>query len=178
MASIVIQDACVLINLLASGRFDDIAGGCGLSIAIVSAVAKETMYLHNSDPDEREKIDLTPLFGKGILKILTAESENEKLRYIELTLNLDDGEAESVAIAEARNFALATDDKKARKLIQREGLKIELWSTCALLQHWQNECSISDRDMKSILTNIFSRARYRPKSGHPDFDWWMNILSK
>jgi predicted nucleic acid-binding protein len=136
------------------------------------------MYLHNSDPDEREQIDLAPLFGKGMLTILTADSENEKLRYIELTLNLDDGEDESVAIAEARNFALATDDKKARNLIQREGLKIELWSTCALLRHWQNKCSISDGDMKNVLTNIFNRARYRPKSGHPDFDWWMNLLSK
>jgi predicted nucleic acid-binding protein len=178
MASIVIQDACVLINLLASGRFDDIAGGCGLNIAIAATVAKETMYLHNSAPNEREKINLTPLFENGMLQILAAESENEKLRYIELALNLDDGEAESVAIAEARKFALATDDKKARNLIQKEGLKIELWSTCALLQHWQNKCSIPNDEMKSILTNIFSRARYRPKSGHPNFDWWTNILSK
>jgi hypothetical protein len=62
--------------------------------------------------------------------------------------------------------------------MQREGLKIELWSTGALLQHWQSKCSISDSDMNNVLKNIFSRARYRPKSGHPDFDWWINILSK
>ncbi len=178
MASIVIQDACVLINLLASGRFDDFAGGCGLKIAIASTVAKETMFLHNPNSNEREKIDLMPLIENGILQILAAESENEKLRYVELALNLDDGEAESVAIAEARNFALATDDKKARNLIQREGLKIELWSTGSLLQHWQSKCSISDSDMNDVLKNIFSRARYRPKSGHPDFDWWISILSK
>ena len=178
MASIVIQDACVLINLLASGRFDDIAGGCGFSIAITATVAKETMYLHSPAPNERERIEITPLIANGILQILNAESENEKLRYIELALNLDDGEAESVAIAEARKFALATDDKKARNLIRKEGLKIDLWSTCAILQHWQSKCSISDGEMKTILTNIFSRARYRPKTGHPNFDWWTNILSK
>jgi predicted nucleic acid-binding protein len=85
--------------------------------------------------------------------------------------------AESVAIAEARHFDLATDDKKARRLIEKEGVKIKLWSTCSLLRHWQSKCSISDREMKIILANIFSRARYRPKSGHPDFDWWINILS-
>ena len=177
MASIVIQDACVLINLLASGRFENIASGCGLRFAIASVVVQESMYLHNADSGEREMIDLKPLIEKGILETLTVESENEKLRYIELALNLDDGEAESVAIAEARNLALATDDRKARNLIQRAGLKIELWSTCSLLQHWQGKCSVSDKDLKSVLTNIFKRARYRPKLGHPDFKWWANLSS-
>jgi predicted nucleic acid-binding protein len=177
MSSIVIQDACVLINLLASARFEDIASGCDLRFAIASVVAQESMYLHNGDSGEREMIDLQSLLENGTLEILSAESENEKLRYIELALNLDDGEAESVAIAEARHFALATDDKKARNLIQREGLKIELWSTCSLIQHWQGKCSVPDSDLKLVLTNIFKRARYRPKLGHPDFDWWANLSS-
>jgi predicted nucleic acid-binding protein len=178
MASIVIQDACVLINLLSSGRFEDIASGCGLHFAITQAAAREAMFLHDAESGERKRIDLQPFIEKGILETLAAESENEKLRYIELTLNLDDGEAESVAIAEARNFALATDDRKARNLIQREALKIELWSTCSLLQHWQRKCSVPDKDLKNVLANIFKRARYRPKFGHPDFDWWTNLSSK
>jgi predicted nucleic acid-binding protein len=136
------------------------------------------MYLHNSDSGERELIDLKPLIEKGLLETLAVENENEKLRYIELALSLDDGEAESVAIAEARGFGLASDDRKARNLIQREGLKIELWSTCSLLQQWQSNCSISDGELKSILTNIFKLARYRPKFGHPDFDWWIKLLPK
>jgi predicted nucleic acid-binding protein len=178
MASIVIQDACVLINLIASGRFEDIASGCGLHFAITQAVAREAMFLHHAESGGQERIDLQPFIEKGILETLAAESENEKLRYIELTLNLDDGEAEAVAIAEARNFALATDDRKARNLIQREGLKIELWSTCSLLRHWQGKGSVSDQALRTILTNISGRARYRPKSGHPDFDWWANLSSK
>ena len=175
MDSIVIQDACVLINLLASERFEDIAHGCDLRFAIVSVVAQESMYLHRAGSSERETIDLKPLIAQGLLQTLSADSENEKLRYIELALNLDDGEAESVAIAEARNFALATDDRKARNLIQREGLKIVLWSTCSLLQQWQAKCSIPDEDLKAVLTNIFNRARYRPKPGHPHFQWWTDL---
>lgn len=178
MAAILIQDACVLINLLGSGRFNDLAAGCGIEFAIVSAVSRETLYLHSPDPSVREQINLQPLIKDGTLKILDPENENEKLRYIELALSLDDGEAESVAIAESRHFALATDDKKARKLIQNEGIKIELWSTCSLLQLWQNQCSVSDADMKIVIENIFNRARYRPKNGHPGFDWWVGLLSK
>ncbi len=104
MASIVIQDACVLINLLSSGRFEDIASGCGLDFAITQAAAREAMFLHDAESGERKRIDLQPFIEKGILETLAAESENEKLRYIELTLNLDDGEAESVAIARSPEF--------------------------------------------------------------------------
>jgi predicted nucleic acid-binding protein len=136
------------------------------------------MFLHDAASGERERIDLQPFIENGMLETLAAESETEKLRYIELTLNLDDGEAESVAIAEARHFALATDDKKARKLILREGLKIELWSTCSLLRHWQSKCSVPEGDLSVVLKMIFARARYRPKSGHPDFIWWTTLSSK
>jgi predicted nucleic acid-binding protein len=178
MASILIQDACVLINLLASGRFEDLANGCGFRFAISAGVAQEALFLRNPDSVGREKINLERIVECGILEILTLESEAEKLRYIEIALDLDDGEAESVAIAECRHFALATDDKKARKVIQRRGMKIELWSTCALLQHWQSKCLVSDADMGRALANISSRAKYRPKFGHPDFEWWAKLLSK
>jgi predicted nucleic acid-binding protein len=177
MASIIIQDACVLINLLASGRFEDIANGCGFRFAIASVVAHEALFLHNAHSGERVRIDLQQIIDREILEMLAAESEAEKLRYIEIALDLDDGEAESVAIAEARGFALATDDKKARNIIQRRGLKIELWSTCELLRYWQGKSSISDDDLGSVLANISARAKYRPKFGHPDFEWWAKILS-
>jgi predicted nucleic acid-binding protein len=178
MASIVIQDACVLINLLASGRFNDIAKGCDFQFAIASVVVQEALFLHNAESGEREEIHLQQFIERGILEILTVETEAEKLRYIEMALDLDDGESESIAIAEARNFALATDDKKARNVIQRRRLKIELWSTCGLLQHWQSKCSIPDNDLSCVLANISIRAKYHPKFGHPDFEWWTKLHSK
>jgi predicted nucleic acid-binding protein len=178
MASIVIQDACVLINLLASGRFEDIAGGCGLRFAVASVVSQEAMYLRNDEAGELMLIDLKPLIKKRLLETLTAQSDHEKLRYIELASKLDDGEAESIAIAEARHFALATDDRKARNLIQSEGLKIELWSTCSLLKLWQTKCAISNNDLRGVLITIYQRAKYRPKPGHPDHEWWVKMSSK
>ncbi len=178
MASIVIQDACVLINLLATGRFEEIVRGCGFRFAITYVVAQETLYLRNAESGEREEISVPQLVEDGILEILNVESEVEKLRYIEFAIDLDDGEAESIAIAEARSHALATDDKKARSIIQRRGLKIELWSTCGLLRHWQNKCSVSDDNLSGILKNISIRAKYCPKLGHPDFEWWTTLLPK
>jgi predicted nucleic acid-binding protein len=178
MASIIIQDACVLINLVASGRFREIATGCDLQFAVSSVVSQEALFLHNLDSGEREKIDLQPSIEQGIIKIFSVQSESERLRYIELAVSLDDGEAEAIAIAEGRQFALATDDRKARNVILRGGFKIELWSTCKLLQHWQKECAVQNDVLSNVLVSISQRARYRPKPGHPDSDWWMNLLKK
>jgi predicted nucleic acid-binding protein len=137
-----------------------------------------TRALHNAETGEREKINLQQFVQRGVLEILTVETETEKLRYIEIAIDLDDGEAESIAIAEARSYALATDDRKARNIIVGQSLKIELWSTCELLRRWQNECSILDEDLGGILANISRFAKYRPKCGHPDFDWWTKHCSK
>jgi predicted nucleic acid-binding protein len=178
MAAIVIQDACVLINLWASRRFEDIAIGCDFRFAIASGVAREVLYLRNPDSGEKEKIDLHSGVECGFLQILTLESDVEKARFIEMALDLDDGEAESMAIAETRGIALATDDRKARNIIARRGLTIELWSTCELLRRWQQKRAVSDAEIGAALREISRRAKYRPKFGHPDFDWWRNYLSQ
>lgn len=177
MAGIVIQDACVLLNLLASGRFEDIAQGCGLKFTVVQMVARETLYLRDAATGEHERVDLQPLVDRSLLEVLSIAGHVEQLRYIELATDLDDGEAASMAIAESRRYALATDDKKARALIQRKGLKIELWSTFALLRHWQAKEKIPDSELGMVLINISNRARFRPKPGQPDFAWWSKLCS-
>ena len=178
MASILIQDACVLINLAASGRFQEIATQCGFQFAISSIVSKEALFLRDEDSGERERINLGDFVDRGMLTILTVQSEAEQLRFIELAMSLDDGEAEAIAIAEKRKYALATDDRKARNVILRQGLQVEIWSTCKLIQHWQQKCSISEVEVGIALASISSRAKYRPKPGHADCDWWNKLCPK
>jgi predicted nucleic acid-binding protein len=177
MALVIIQDACVLLNLLASERFADIAGGCGLKFVVAARAASETLYLRHAITGEHELVDLPPLIKNGLLEVVNLAGEGEQLRFIELATDLDDGEAESIAIAESRSFALATDDKKARKVLQRKAINVELWSTGRILQHWQAKAFISDADLSNALKSISERAKFRPKRGHPDFAWWSQIWS-
>jgi predicted nucleic acid-binding protein len=104
------------------------------------------------------------------------KGQAEQIRFIELAVDLDDGEAASIAIAETRGFALATDDKKARALIQRKGVTIKLWSTLELLRHWHLKSGISDGELGGALLNIANRAKFRPKPGHPEFKWWSEAV--
>lgn len=177
MAPILVQDACVLLNLLASGRFDDIATGCGLRFAVVSEVAGEALYLRDAASGEHEPVDLQVFIARGLLEVFALKGQAEQLRFIELAVDLDDGEAASIAIAEARGFALATDDIKARALIQRRAVKIKLWSTFELLRQWQSKAGTTDGELGGVLTNIANRAKFRPKQGHPEFGWWSKAVS-
>jgi predicted nucleic acid-binding protein len=177
MPPILIQDACVLLNVLASGRFADIAGGCGFRFAVVSEVSREALYVRHALTGERERIDLQLFVARGVLEVLTIKGEAEQLRFIELAVDLEDGEAASIAIAEARSFALATDDKKARGLLQRKSVKVDLWSTFELLRRWQAKAGISDAELGSVLLNIANCATFRPRRGQSEFEWWSKIVN-
>ena len=177
MPPILIHDSCVLLNLLASGRFNDISSSCGFRFAVVSEVAREVLYVRNVLTGEHERIELQPFVTRGLLEIFTIKGEAEQLRFIELATDLDDGEAASIAIAEARGFALATDDRKARNLLQHKGVKVETWSTFELLRHWQTRAGIPDAQLGSVLLNIANCAKFRPKQGQAEFEWWTKTVN-
>ena len=102
MAPILVQDACVLLNLLASGRFDDIASGCGLRFAVVSEVAGETLYLRDALSGEHKTVDLQAFIARGLLAVFGIEGYAEQVRYIELAVELHDGEAASIVLLRQR----------------------------------------------------------------------------
>jgi hypothetical protein len=58
------------------------------------------------DATEREPIDLGPLEKMGLITTLAADSEDETLTYIDLTLEMDDGEAMTGAIASHRGVVV------------------------------------------------------------------------
>jgi predicted nucleic acid-binding protein len=173
---LVIQDACVLINLLATGRFKEIAQGIGHELAISKAAASEALFLRDPETGEKEPIELKPYIDARLLDILTVETLEERTSYVAYAAELDDGEAMSIALAECRQLALATDDRKARRLISTQKLAIELWSTVDVLKRWQAERRIAVEEMQAVLNRISQRARYFPKPGQPERIWWDSIL--
>lgn len=55
---LLLQDACVLLNLLGSGGFEDIVREVGRPVAVSASAAREALYLRNAETGEREPIDL------------------------------------------------------------------------------------------------------------------------
>jgi predicted nucleic acid-binding protein len=171
--NLLLQDACVLINLLATDRLEEIAHHLAYQFAIAWSVAAETIYLRRPADNSREQADLRTHVVSGLTRVLDVETELEQNRYLYYATELDDGEAMSLALAEGRRLEIATDDRKARRMVAAEGLSIKLWSTIDILKAWERIGSISPQEVKDTLTKISSRARFRPKG----CAWWDKRLA-
>jgi predicted nucleic acid-binding protein len=171
-SSLLLQDACVLLNILGSGRFSDIARGIERQFAISKAAAKECLFLHDARTGDKEAVDLDAFVRTGELQILNVEGAMEQSLYVAYAVELDDGEAMSLALAQARRIALATDDRKARALVTKHAASIDLWSTPRILQEWQVKQGISPGQMRIVINEITNRCRFFLKPTHPDWNWW------
>ena len=85
-------------------------------------------------------------------------------------LELDDGEAMSLAIAHARNLPLATDEKKAKRVIRDSAKHMRVVSTSEILYAWAT--GRGRAKIKPVLEAIGIRARFRPPDDDPLVAWW------
>jgi predicted nucleic acid-binding protein len=168
-------DACVLINLLASDEIEAILLSAARESFICAAVEGESIYLRTEDANAPiEHIDLAPSIDGGLLTVCNIYSDAEVELYVDYASVLNDGEAMSLAIALSRNYMLATDEKKARRLfLEATGNPMRLASTSALIRHW-SEDNISGERLKHVLLNVETRARYQPPTTDVNYRWWLD----
>jgi len=168
-----IIDTCCLINLLAVGRVDDWLPSLGLRWHISSAATTEALFLRATDEAGRpvkEPVDLQPLVTDGVLRVCGTESSEETALYVRLAAELHDGEAMALALAKCRNWVIATDDRKCRRLAAELGVPVV--TTPELMKRWADACSPAPGDLAAALRRIEDRARFRPPDDSPLRDWW------
>lgn len=171
-----IFDACVLINLLASGEAEGILRAAARDSFICSAVEGESIYLRTEDPKTPlEPIDLRPLIESGLLMMCQVEGGREAELYVDYASALDDGEARSLAIALSRGFTLVTDERKARRLfLDATKDAAHLTSTSEMLRRWVEVEGVTPDRLKAVLLNVVRRARYQPPVDDSNYHWWLD----
>ena len=173
----VILDACCVMNLYASGQMANIISSIAETMAVAVYVMKVealTVYAvsKKSTLDEKELIDLQPLINKGLLITVEIESNEDKLAFIEFAeQGMDDGEAITMAIAVNRNWAIATDDRIAKRIFNAE-YNNQIISTPEIIKHWQENGKPSTDILRQAIINIEKRANYLLGSRHPLCEWW------
>ena len=174
-----IIDACVLINLIATGLLKEILSLIAQNSVICVLVKGESLYLRNEeDINELESIDIDDLVNQEIIQISDCKTDIEQELFVNLAADLDDGEAMSVAIALSRNWHLATDDKKARRIFKENSQDHQLLvSTSDLIKEWVENENLDDITIKSILVKVERKASFRPSKSDVNLQWWNNILS-
>ena len=95
--------------------------------------------------------------------------------YLELAVSLDDGEAMALALAKARGWKLATDDRKAISLAEK--LHVEVITTPELVKYWAERTKPTAAILREVLLHIQNRARFFPNDKSPLRDWWFDIAA-
>jgi hypothetical protein len=176
--SVAILDACVLINILASVRAQEILTGSEYKFGICTVVSKESIYLRaadlNAPPDA---VELDPFVKSKCLTVYALTGDKEQTLYVDYAADLDDGEAMTLALAFSRGFTVATDDRKARRIFLEDTVDTtRLLSTPQILKRWSSRARLTGEELKKMLLDVSRRGRFSPHSGDPEFIWWSKAV--
>lgn len=169
---LLLNDASVLLNLIAGNCLSEICARLDWQLAICPAVRDEAKKLRDPATGELHALDINPLIDCGLLQVLDLATEQEQALYVEQSLFMDDGEAMSVAIAASRGLDLAIDDKQATNHTHRTFPRLKLWTTPEILKQWAETASIPQKRLTEVIQLIEGRARYFPPRSHPEAKWW------
>jgi predicted nucleic acid-binding protein len=174
-----ILDACCVLNFCASGDFLGILKSIPAEVVVTTVVQEyELRTLQRlKEEDNQGAIQFEAAIEQGLLIVVDFESEQEEESYVNYAAILgDDGESATCAIAVHRQWAIATDDKRATSFIQREARNIQILSTPEIIKHWSEVASLDDSDLRNVLNTIRLKGRYLPAKTHPLRSWWVGIL--
>lgn len=122
--------------------------------------------------DENQSINLEPMVDDGLITIVTFDTEEEEETALSIAAVLDQDEADTGAIAIHRDWAMATDDRKARNLLAVKIETLQLVYTLDIVRHWANVNNIASAEIKTVLQNIRTAGRYKPRKSNPHYEWW------
>ena len=178
---ILLLDASCLLNLYATGFLREIAASPPYQFAVADYVLEqEALYIWLPEPDgtreERVSVDLSQLVCEGIVQVMRLEHLEEELTFVDLAVSIDDGEATTGALAFHRGCSVATDDRKARRVLRERFPAVPLVSTLELLNLWAQEESVSDVEIQAAMTRMRTGASYVPGDRDPLYWWWQEVI--
>lgn len=175
-------DACCLIDLLASGHAAAILQACGYAWHLPVAVQSEVLYIRQPDPNQVGKlvlvqVDLNPLIKSGTLCLCQPDNDLEKDGFTQYATQFrSDGEAMCVALAESRDWTIATDDRKAIRVSQRAGLSVV--SCPQIVKKWRDVTKPDKTTLATALKDIERFAQFHPNPSMPEYQWWIDNVSR
>jgi len=179
---LLLLDASCLLNLFATGRMREIADALPYQLYVAGYVAeREALYVRRAGPADAEEVripvDLSPLIEKGLIQLMWLENPTEETTFVNLAAHLDDGEAITGALAFHRGCLVATDDRKARRVLGQLNPPVKLVATLQLLKMWAKEAAVPKDELRKAMANMQSGASYIPGSRDPLHNWWRSIVS-
>lgn len=172
-------DACTWINLIATGQIREIVRAVPFQFAASHYVAVNevlTVHAEQGSSGETQRFDLLDLQRSGDIKVFEVETRVEVVEFVRFAAELDDGEATTCALAVSREGGVATDDRKALRVLARLAPEVPVHQTPELLQRWASFVGASENEIRRVLTAVRDRGRFYPRGDAPGFAWWRSFL--
>jgi predicted nucleic acid-binding protein len=172
----IILDACCILNFCASGQFLAILKSLPAEIIVTTVVQeRELTTLQKLQEEENDAVlEFETAITQGLLKVVDFASEEEEESFVNYAADLDDGEAATFAIAVHRKWAVATDDNKAIKFMQKNFSHLQILSIPEIIKYWSEQERIDFSVLSKVLNTIRIKGRYIPPKNHPLRNWWTN----
>ncbi|HET6381965.1 MAG TPA: hypothetical protein VFJ58_01130 [Armatimonadota bacterium] len=170
-----VLDACCVQNLYATGAMPGILGALPYAFVIGTRCRGEAPWLKMEKPGEREAVDLAPLLHAGLLEEQSLDGSLEMALFVELSRQMEDGEAEAAALAINRGYCLATDERKVRRILASSHRAPQIRTTSELLHEWQIRSGLSDEVCGAALKRVTFRASFSPPHSDKHRDWWLKL---
>ncbi len=174
-----IIDCCSLLNLYTGWGSLEKLRALPYTWSICESVARESEFTREYGPDGIPidvPFDLTFLIDSRVLRVARPESDAEMEDYVSFATQIDDGEAQALAIAKNRGFLLLTDDRKATRMANRPDVAVTTITTVAVLREWQERSGTHKTDIRKIIERIQVLARFIPRRDSPEHAWWLEQL--
>lgn len=175
----VVLDACCVLNFCASGHLLAILKSIPAQVVVTEVVKeRELITLQRLKNEENEGvIQFETAIAQELLLVVDFESELEEETFLNYAFELgDDGESATCAIAIFREWAIATDDKKAVSFSQKEAAHLQILSTLEIIKNWSQEANLALTELHTVLSAIRTKGRYVPHRNHPLFSWWEQLI--
>jgi len=176
-----IIDCCSLINLYTGWRgLNELRTLSGTWYVGDTVLDQEAQYTRDQDAEGRiitVALDLRQAEESGAIRRVTLDTSAEIELYVDLAQELDDGEAQAIAIAKTRGLTLLTDDAKARRFAHSAELTVSTVSTAMVLQIWAAQDPSHQLRIPEVVQRIATLARFRPRQDDPGFDWWNKVMA-
>lgn len=189
---LVLLDACCLINLFGAGRAEEILAALPYRFAVARYVVEQEVLEIEKEPEAgspegegRQPLRplLADLVAKRVLEELDVATGEEEAELVRFAMELDDGEAHTCALAIVRGARVATDDRKAIRVLRqawhRRGETADpVLRTSDLLFSWARAQDVADRELSRMVHSIATRARFLPPKDDPHRERWMELLER
>ena len=193
-APLVLLDACCVINLLASGVAEEVLVTVPARFAVARIVVEDEVLFvgaveddapegNQAVPGAREsaepepgRVDPAPFIEQGRLEVMEPTTDEAHETFVELALQLDDGEAMTGILAIHRSAEVATDDRKAIRVLHGRSPPVPLRRTSSLLRTWVRRANVPQERVREVLRRIQRRASFSPPVDDPEREWWRKMV--